>query len=152
MGPAFPILVLAQGAGRGEAFWACAVPAAMKRLKQAKESRHRIVMGLFPGVPRGKIGLAAKNKQQKNADRVGFEPTEDLRLRLFSRQFRYDHSGTCPRGASLLYAAGASTVKNWFNTERDICAVTFLRFCVRISVVLPCGPPLTFMQLVPAAR
>ena len=38
------------------------------------------------------------------ADRVGFEPTGALRPRLFSRQFRYDHSGTCPSAVSYSIA------------------------------------------------
>ncbi len=43
------------------------------------------------------------------AERVGFEPTDRLPHRLFSRQFRYDHSGTSPR-CRRYYTPGIETL------------------------------------------
>src|SRR5437016_12503923 len=40
------------------------------------------------------------------AEGVGFEPTEALRLRCFSRALQYNHSATLPRATSYFTACG----------------------------------------------
>ncbi len=37
------------------------------------------------------------------AERVGFEPTVPVRVRRFSRPFRYDHFGISPFVATIFY-------------------------------------------------